>query len=459
MSRRASATDPHALTFAALRRRPRQLKRPPTRRPLGRPHTPFSQAQPRSSPRFLPPAPVDLHSDHSGQTRQDQIKAQKKPLTYYLAKCRVASSTKRLGSDPAGRNIPMGPSTSPATAQRHTSGTRRRMKNLFSQWQAGSRWHHRHVTTAPQECSEPECSSAAAFKTRTKPAWCDQHITEILRRGGLEPLEPFVKPTGWRLTRCHRCGCVAHYQFEYTLDKNRLDEATCRACYWREWATSARALVSSYARLTPVPESIARQRGKNHGYDYLGSLTDPSLPDDPHRVRCVYCGRISAERMGDIDFGCACQSNPRRARQTANVSGPKKADLLKDSAKPVLDWWDHDRNDLSVWETASVRARRDAHWRCPDCGVRFIRKISDMVAFNACPDCEPKRRIAQYARYRTTPITEVPELLAAWADEADPATVTVAGGGLRRFQCPQGHHPKVLPLTFLSRGATCAEAA
>ena len=26
----------------------------------------------------------------------------------------------------------------------------------------------------------------AAFGTRTKPAWCDQHITEILARGGLD---------------------------------------------------------------------------------------------------------------------------------------------------------------------------------------------------------------------------------------------------------------------------------
>jgi hypothetical protein len=311
------------------------------------------------------------------------------------------------------------------------------------------------VSVVSQECSEPGCSCPAAFKTRTKPAWCDQHITEILRRGGLEPLEPFTKPTGWRLTRCLQCGCEAHYRLEYTLDTNRIDELTCRACYWRDWARSTRSLHGVYAQRTHVPPAIAQKRAEDNGYEYLGPLTNPSLPDDPHRVRCVYCGRISADRLGGIDFGCSCQSNPRRDRQTTNVSGPKKKDLLKDSGLPVLGWWDHDRNDPSVWETATVRARREAHWKCPDCGLRFTGKISDMMVRRVCPDCEPKHRAAweaEYARYQVTPITNVPELLAAWTDEADPATVTVADGGLRRFRCPQGHYPKLSPLTFLQSG-------
>jgi hypothetical protein len=184
----------------------------------------------------------------------------------------------------------------------------------------GSSW----VSVVQQECSEPGCSQPAGFRTRSKPAWCDQHIAEILRRGGLEPLEPFTKPTAWRLTRCLRCGCVAHYRFEYTLDKNRIDEATCRACYWRGWAISAPSLQGACAALVPVPYAVARKRAADSGYEYLEPLTSPSLPDDPHRVKCVYCGRVSAERLGDIDFGCSCQSNPRRDRQTTNVSGPKK---------------------------------------------------------------------------------------------------------------------------------------
>ncbi|WP_395293165.1 zinc-ribbon domain-containing protein [Kitasatospora hibisci] len=309
---------------------------------------------------------------------------------------------------------------------------------------------------AVQLCSEPECSRPAAFRTRSRPTWCDDHITEILREGGLEPLEPFDKPTAWRLTRCLVCGCEAHYRFQYTLDNNAHGEATCRACYWRTWARESRERLGPDADLAPVPTGAMRAHAEQHGYDYLGPLTDPSLPDDPHRVRCRYCGRLSADRPGDIAFGCRCQTNPRRDRQTTNVSGPRQRDLLKDSGLPVLDWWDHEANDTATWETVSVRGHREAAWRCPACGLRFRRKVLDMVHVRQCPDCEPRHRAAreaEYERHRVTPVAEVPELLAAWADEADPHTVTVVDDGPpRRFRCPQGHHPRLAPRTYLKSG-------
>src|SRR4051794_40512161 len=98
-----------------------------------------------------------------------------------------------------------------------------------------------------QTCSAAGCARQSAFCTRTKPAWCDEHITSILRRGGLEPLEPFKGPTKWRLTKCLACGCEAHYRFEYTLDQNALGVPTCRACYWRSWAGAQRTMMEGYA--------------------------------------------------------------------------------------------------------------------------------------------------------------------------------------------------------------------
>ena len=307
-----------------------------------------------------------------------------------------------------------------------------------------------------QECSEPGCSNPAAFKTRTKPTWCDGHITAILRRGGLEPLEPFNGPTAWRLTRCTSCGCEAHYRFEYTLDQNAINQKTCRACYWRSWAAGARGLQGIDAKTHHVSEEVARDHARKNGYEYLEPLTQPSLPDDPHRVRCLRCGRISAQRLGDIGFGCQCLTNPRRERQTTKQPGSKKKDLLKDSGLPVLDWWDHDRNDQVTWNTVTGRARREAHWKCPECGLGFIEKIYDMAASPSCPDCRAVRQAAwqaEHARYKRTPVSEVPELLAAWADEAHPSTVMVAGSmALRRFRCPAGHHPRITPLSFLRSG-------
>ncbi|MFD5974362.1 zinc-ribbon domain-containing protein [Streptomyces bacillaris] len=310
-----------------------------------------------------------------------------------------------------------------------------------------------------QLCSEPNCSQPAAYRTRSRDSWCDDHITAMLRAGGLEPLEPFTKPTAWRLTRCLACGVEAHYRFEYTLEKNTLGEATCRACYWRHWAEEDRRLKGAYANLIPVPAPEAREHAEKNGYDYLGPLTAPSLSEDPHHVRCRYCERLSAERLGDIAFGCRCQTNPRRDRQTSTTAAArqaKKRDLLKDSGLPVVDWWDHESNEAADWETVTVKARREVSWRCPDCGLRFTKKVLDMVGARECPECEPKRRAAweaEYERYKVTPVADVPELLAAWADDEDPRTVTVAGHGSgRRFRCPRGHHPRLSPYRYLTAG-------
>lgn len=309
------------------------------------------------------------------------------------------------------------------------------------------------TTSTAQRCTAPGCDRPAAFRTLTKATWCDEHITAILRQGGLEPLEPFPgSPTKWRLTRCLTCGCQAHYRLEYSLTQNAADQPTCRACYWRTWAADVRALQGPHARLAPVAREDAAAKAEQFGYDYLGPLTTPSLPDDPHHVRCRYCGRLSAERLGDIGWGCSCQVNPRR--DAPRKKGPRV--LFKDADLAAVDWWDHENNPADAWATVTPKARREVAWRCPDCGTRFTARVLDMTNGPECPDCEPRRRAAWDAAYETyqhTPITAVPELAAAWADDADPAAVLVAGDWrLRRFRCPNGHHPRLSPLTYLQSG-------
>lgn len=280
----------------------------------------------------------------------------------------------------------------------------------------------------------------------------------------MEPLEPFAKPSAYRLTRCLTCGCEAHYKLEYTLEKNTEHEATCRACYWRSWAQDSRSGKGIYADTALVASEIPTRHAEENGYDYLGALTEPSLPDDPHLVRCRYCQRRSAARLSDIGWGRSCQVNPNREGKTARPSGtgPKRRALLKDSGLPVLDWWDHEANDPALWETVPPRALREAAWRCPECSLRFTSRVLDMVNSSQCPECAPKRREAwkaQYERYKVTPVADVPELLEAWADDADPRTVPVAGDWqLRRFHCPQGHHPKVSPHTYLESGCPSCRA-
>ncbi|RYU14841.1 exonuclease domain-containing protein [Nocardioides iriomotensis] len=158
-----------------------------------------------------------------------------------------------------------------------------------------------------QVCSVEGCGDTAAFRTWSRPTYCDAHIAAILDVGGLEALESFTHPQDFLLTRCKACSNVAHYRFEYVLEKNGCSEATCRACYWRAWAEQSRALAGRFARFEPVPFEHAQTIASENGFIYLGPLTSPSLPDDPHRTECGRCGRISAERLGDIAFGCPCR--------------------------------------------------------------------------------------------------------------------------------------------------------
>ena len=156
-----------------------------------------------------------------------------------------------------------------------------------------------------QPCAAPGCENTAAFKTRSKPTWCDDHITAILRAGGLEPVEPFTNPDDWRLTRCLNCGCVAHYRLEYTLQKLDEGEPTCRACFWRDWAAKVREAHEKAGVLYPVLDLAALARDAAQlGFDYLQPLTEPPREHDPHLIQCQTCGKRSACRNHDIFCSC-----------------------------------------------------------------------------------------------------------------------------------------------------------
>lgn len=164
----------------------------------------------------------------------------------------------------------------------------------------------RERTPTDQPCSVEGCPHTGAFRTRSKPTWCDAHIAEIQRIGGIKPLESFTRPDDWQLTECLTCTVQAHYRFVYTLGNNEAGLKTCRACFWRDWAVMARESKAGWAHDAPVPFEEAKSIAEEHGFDYLGPLTAPPLPDDPHHTRCRRCGKISAERLCDIAFGCTC---------------------------------------------------------------------------------------------------------------------------------------------------------
>ncbi|MFG2803841.1 zinc-ribbon domain-containing protein [Streptomyces pseudovenezuelae] len=69
-----------------------------------------------------------------------------------------------------------------------------------------------------------------------------------------------------------------------------------------------------------------------------------------------------------------------------------------------------------------------------------------MVNMHQRPQCQLKRRAeqggAEVACYQTTPVGDLPELIAAWADEADPP-----GYQHRQLHYPRGHRRLQSPLT------------
>ncbi|HEX9229080.1 MAG TPA: hypothetical protein VF885_20955, partial [Arthrobacter sp.] len=167
------------------------------------------------------------------------------------------------------------------------------------------------VQVVTQACSTDGCGNSAAYKTRSKPAWCTSCIDEILREGGLRADEPFTVLNERRLTTCLDCGVQAHYKFEYTLGKNAQQEKTCRACYWTEWAKMARQMSGD----TTPPRIYSREEIIEHldrnGFDLVATTVDVNDGNDPIIIRCRSCKKLSAERMGDIGWGCTCARNTR----------------------------------------------------------------------------------------------------------------------------------------------------
>lgn len=310
----------------------------------------------------------------------------------------------------------------------------------------------------PRECHEPSCTKIASWGASKRPAWCQEHAIAKFRSKGLEPLEPVEKLTTFTLTRCLTCGCETHCKLDYALSRYDPEEPACRACYWKEWAIKA----SQYSGRSPVDPQHVRQKAEDADYEYLGPLTDPCLNEDPHHVKCKHCGRQSAERPGDIGWGCACQRRSRRSTP-APSKAPKKA-LLQHSDNPALAWWDHERNSPESFATVTATATREAHWVCPDCGHRFTKRVRYMADwFPMCPVCQERRRARvqlELERYRTMTVAQLPELLSAWADDTDPNDAAVlANFPLRRFRCSKGHHPKLVPYTYLTSGCPHCRAS
>ena len=169
-------------------------------------------------------------------------------------------------------------------------------------------------------CSTPGCDNPAAYRTRSKPAYCLDCIDRIMDESGLVRLEPFTGPRYWMLTRCKVCGVEAHYRFEYTLHKHEIGEPVCRACYWRQWFRDSWATYGvGQGTSGEIPERVLLEVITACGYKLLDVIRDRQGRGVYH-VRCLSCGRVSVERLGDIVWGCTCSKTTRQQREVVGKS-------------------------------------------------------------------------------------------------------------------------------------------
>lgn len=231
----------------------------------------------------------------------------------------------------------------------------------------------------PKQCSAEGCENTALFLANSKPSWCDDHITEILRQGGLEPLEPFRHRKAYRLTRCLACNAEAHYKFDYTLEQNRLDTPTCRACFWREWYVSA-------WRIGVVNRPVQIQVGSvDRGREVIADLGG-----GPYQYRCLECRRLSISRPGDFPDVCGCSealggrrgelprllSSELREQFIETVNRSKEtADTIRSTSTRLVVW--QDTNCGHTWEATPAQRQGVPRWRCPKC-----QSILDSLAFH-----------------------------------------------------------------------------
>lgn len=297
-----------------------------------------------------------------------------------------------------------------------------------------------------------------------------EEIDSILDKVGLILAEPYdstktYPQTTWLLTECKTCHTQAHYRIRFIKDGASSSEPVCKVCQWRRWFSQA----PNYSSHNHISRSEAKSLVEKDGYELVDFLDQDKPGEELYIVKCKHCGRQSVERRGDLAWGCSCQSHP----STSSPYKKSESHLLCESQEPCLEWWAHDLNEEQLFVSVTRQSRKVVQWRCPECSLEFEAKIYEMAGNNrpSCPQCS-ERKMKEYheeiERYKKTPVSDIPELLAAWDDERSPYETMVypagwmgmrPGDGQYRFKCENGHHPSAFPYTYLRNGCPACQAA
>ena len=348
------------------------------------------------------------------------------------------------------------------------------------------------MMTRNQTCSVPGCDAPAAFKTNKHPTFCDEHIAAIFENAGLELLEPFGKPDDYYLTRCLTCGEELHYRFKYLLDSNGYPtgERACRVCFWRQWYREG-DLIGAVNDRQPMTREQAEARATEQNAVLVKILPADIPGEELYITRCCTCGLLQVERYPTNHEKCRplkkskVESIPiAPVSSPSRVPAPEKTYPITDNQRlsarefqpdnhlaflSDLSWWDFELNDNKQLFALTPSSRKPVHAFCSECGSPFEAPVKDLLSdltarfVGVCPNCERKRREAwedRWQRYKTTVIADYPDLLACWDDEESPFTAVIAIHLLRKWKCPEGHHPSQTAVSFIEDGCmVCSSQA
>ena len=258
-------------------------------------------------------------------------------------------------------------------------------------------------------------------------------LDTVLAKVGLTMAEPYSPRNSYAkrgriLTTCSRCGTTAHYSLE-TIEKGlRCHETVCKACYWKRWyEDSARA---QWEAATRFPDTLiglshvkrnrtkaeAEQFASAHGYELVDLINGSLSGCQIYVVKCPGCGRQSALRDIDIASGCPC--NEATKAKTRSVTVPF---------------------DPTSIEAATLKKNK------------LPNKV-EMPSSNQKIDDWIKRRVSRSRNLQDLMVADIPELMNAWEDEANPSSIPADTPYPRHFRCRAGHHPQQTPSSFLFDG-------
>lgn len=338
------------------------------------------------------------------------------------------------------------------------------------------------MATVSQTCSTSGCDNAAAYRTNKRPAFCRECIEKVFEAAGLELLEAFEKPDDYYFCRCLECGEEVHYRFNYLLDKEGRPKGAraCRVCHWQDWYKWGRS-IGAVRPENDLATTQAESAASACGADLVKVIPGEYVGESIYITKCRGCGLIQAERKPVNHEKCRpLKSSEKATLDIAPVSSTKGC---AEEAYPVTDnqrraarefkpdnhlaflsdlsWWDFEKNDKKQLFALTPESRKSVFALCAKCGESFESPVFKLfqarVSYYAgiCPACEQARRDeweTQWQVYKTTTVLDYPELLACWDDPKDPSTAIIATSTLRKWKCPEGHHPSQTALSFLESG-------